>query len=329
MANQGNNQVPALNKPPGAFSMRGVILIILSIVVCLGLLILSWRYPFAVNETTAEKNKDLFLTLAPFIAIATFIERFWETFFNWYESIALQVGRLIGVSAKSIGWMRTEIKNAEQVVEDLIVQLNVQKPGDGEYEKTWSLLQQAEERLLDAEGRIGELLKSSAYTSIKKAITLGGSLIIGLCMSFSWNLQLLHAAGFTSISPGPDLLITGLLIGAGPGPLHSFIGTLQEFRNTLAGLADLARGSAVKKAAEALTGTTQPAPPTQTVVVTQPTPAAPVIPPGGLNVQVRNEALDAQPQLIVAAPEVVTVSNPAVGNLRLQRQAERMLRLRR
>ena len=268
--------------------------------------------------------KDLVVTLAPFIAIATFIERFWETFFNWYESMALQLGRLIGVSADSVKWMKTEIANAEKVVENLVGNLGTQTPGKEEYNTALKNLEQAETRLLDAQSRLSELLKSPIYTSSKKAIILGGSLVIGLCISFNGHLMLFHNAGYQTIPPIADMLITGLLIGSGSGPLHSFIGTLQEFRNTMSGLADLASGTAVKKAAEALNdaknAATQPIP--QTIIVNPPAPVNPPVQP----VQPAGQAV--QPEAV--QPTVTPATAPSIErNLGLQRQVDRMLRVRR
>jgi hypothetical protein len=62
---------------------------------------------------------------------------------------------------------------------------------------------------------------------------------------------MLGPAGLTVWWPF-DSILTGLAIGAGPGPLHALIGTLQEMRNAFSGVADLARGAGVARAAEGL-----------------------------------------------------------------------------
>ena len=48
------------------------------------------------------------------------------------------------------------------------------------------------------------------------------------------------------------MLITGLVVGAGPGPMHSIIGMLQGCKNALEKLGDLAEGKVVREAVEEL-----------------------------------------------------------------------------
>src|SRR5688572_8596123 len=62
----------------------------------------------------------------------------------------------------------------------------------------------------------------------------------------------MHAAGYPDVRNGIDVVLTGILIGLGPGPLHALLGILVELRNAVAGVADIARGTALKKAAETL-----------------------------------------------------------------------------
>jgi hypothetical protein len=107
------------------------------------------------------------------------------------------------------------------------------------------------------------------------------------------------------------VLLTGLLLGAGPGPLHSLITTLQELRNAVAGLADLARGSAFKRVKEA-----------QVSMIPQVTLAragvlAPSTPQADGDGASAVETLEPQVQNLVS-----------MSNLRIQRQAQRLLRFR-
>lgn len=194
---------------------------------------------------------DLSKVLLPFVAIATAIERFWETIFNWYEGVALRTAKLIGITAESTDWIKQEYKASEDAVSHLVGTLSQQAPGTKEYDEAYTLFQKAESRLQDAQSRITEGLKSPAYTTIKQAITVIGSLLIGLFISLSSRLYLFHKAGF-SIPGMADLLLTGLLIGAGPGPLHQVIGLLQGLRDSVGSLASVAQGTAVKKAVEAV-----------------------------------------------------------------------------
>jgi hypothetical protein len=194
---------------------------------------------------------DLFVLLAPFLALATAIERFWEGVFSWYESFAVATGRLVGLGGSTIQWMRDEASNAETAVKNLVEQLGEKKPEEPDYSGLSEQLRQAEVRLIDAQSRIEEALKAPEYVAIKRAVILLGSLVLGVIIGVTTHLRMMQVVGLAVGAP-IDYLLSGLLIGAGPGPLHSLIGTLQELRNSLAGLADLARGKAIEKIAAPL-----------------------------------------------------------------------------
>ncbi len=49
-----------------------------------------------------------------------------------------------------------------------------------------------------------------------------------------------------------DMLVTGLVIGSGPGPMHDLIGILQSGRNALNNLGQLAKTQDVHDAIAAL-----------------------------------------------------------------------------
>lgn len=221
------------------------ILLLLLILLALGTLSESFGRPRFIRGET----DDLFLVLAPFLAIAVAIERFWEILFNWYESVALATARFFGVSSQTTRWMRQEVRSAEDAVATLARAFSDTDPRDPDYARLSTAFHVAEARLVEAQTRIEETLKTPEYVAIKRAITLLGSLIIGLVVSSAGKLTLLNSAGFPAPIP-VDVLLTGLLIGSGPGPLHHLIGTLQEVRNAVAGLADLAQGSAIKKVRE-------------------------------------------------------------------------------
>lgn len=204
---------------------------------------------FGVAASPVARDDDLFILLAPFVAIAVAIERFWEIAFNAYESFAMATARLLGVSGGTTRWMRDEARNAEEALKTLARELADKTPTDKNYHVLSTAFHLAEVRLLEAQARIEEALKAPEYVAVKRAITLLGSLLIGVLISVTGGLTLLNVAGFAVPIP-VDVLVTGLLIGSGPGPLHSLIGTLQELRNAVAGLAELARGSAIKRMRE-------------------------------------------------------------------------------
>jgi len=265
------------------------------------------------KNSTLKDGKDLALLLAPYVVLATGIERFWEAVFSWYESFALSVGRLLGAAFGVTGWAGKEVENAEKVVSEAAASLGGLKPTDDGYAAALKTFQEAETRLLDAQNRIAAALKAPEYVALKRAITLLGSLAIGIAVAVGGRLMMLQAAGFP-VANFLDSLITGLLIGAGPGPLHSFITALQELRNALAGVADLARGTALKRVQEAFPQPSTPARSVRSAVL-----VAPELP--GLTDG------DGQPRALTpgrSESAAVPSQQAAVEDLRLQRVANRL-----
>ena len=276
----------------------------------IGLLVWGGLNHTAGGTWAVGTPQDLAAVLAPFLVLATGIERFWEAVFSWYESFALATGRVLGTVSGVTTWAKTEVDNAEKAVNAAVNALGHKTPADVGYSAGLKVLQEAETRLLDAQSRITEGLKSPEYVSLKRGITLLGSLAIGLAISIGSRLTLLATAGLQAVPVELDTIITGLLIGAGPGPLHSFITALQELRNALAGVADLARGTALKKVREAL-----------------PQPSAPARTPQAAALVVGAPA-DAGRQAAALVPAATTQSanreEAAVEDLRLERQARRL-----
>ncbi len=77
------------------------------------------------------------------------------------------------------------------------------------------------------------------------------TLLAGLMVAIMGDLGMFHTIGI----PMPrllDMLVTGLIIGAGPGPMHSVIGTLQSGKDAVTSLAALAKSKAARDAAQTL-----------------------------------------------------------------------------
>jgi hypothetical protein len=288
---------------------RGTLLAILLLLVG----ILVW----GVNDTRTGQTfspgsrQDLLSVLAPLIILATGIERFWEAVFSWYESFALSVGRLLGAVSGVTTWAKTEVGNAEKTVNDAATALGAKTPADEGYAEALKVFQEAEVRLLDAQSRITEAVKAPEYVALKRAITLLGSLVLGLAICVGNRMTLLQMAGFQNVPVQLDTIVTGLLVGAGPGPLHSFITALQELRNALASVADLARGTALKKVHEAL-----------------PQPSAPARTPSGSSLLVPARTVGVDPHApalaALATTERADPEQSAIQDLRLTRQARRL-----
>ena len=230
--------------------LAGLNLVNVIFLAIIGILFLVLFYLFnqsrsVTTAVTAFSVTDYSVALTPFVALAAAIERFWEIAFDVYERFALTVGKLVGGGARGITWMKDELNNANDAVSEVAAQLGKANPTDERYPQLMSALQEAEERMLDAQDRIGETLKAPQYITVKRAITLLGSLVLGLAVSIFGNIFIFNSIGF-KVPSGVDMILSGLLVGAGVGPMHSLIGALQNTREAVAGLAGLAKGSAVR-----------------------------------------------------------------------------------
>jgi hypothetical protein len=250
---------PQTDKHPWQQARNVLLIVLLVLLVALAMLALRGsQFPAAVPSGETQ----LAVILAPFLALAVAIERFWETVFDWYESLVMGTAKLVGVSAETATWMNKELENAQTAVQALTLELaSAATPNAANAQTHQALLDtfhEAEKRLKDAQSRIAETVKAPQYVGTKRAITLLGSLVLGVFISTTANLTLLNAAGIP-IAIAADVLVTGLLIGSGPGPLHQFISILEELRSAAAGLSGLANGAAFLKAKEALVTATNDA----------------------------------------------------------------------
>ncbi len=184
--------------------------------------------------------------LAPLLAVAVAIERLLETAFDWYEQSVRAVSDVVAKAETPLDWIEEELKQAYEGVK-------VVAGGTGTVadEKSLKALEMAEQRLASAEKRFLSWVKAPEYVAWKRAISIWVGLLVGLEVTVLSDLGMLHTIGI----PAPrilDMLATGLVIGAGPGPMHSIIGMIQSGKDALGNLANLAQSKAVREAATAL-----------------------------------------------------------------------------
>ena len=98
----------------------------------------------------------------------------------------------------------------------------------------------------------GETLKRSDYVHFKSATSLLLGMILGIVIADFAAMRLLLNAGINNIAPTWDLLITGVLIGAGTKPIHDLFGILTQLRNFLASSALMRQEEAGRALAEGI-----------------------------------------------------------------------------
>jgi len=175
--------------------------------------------------------------LAPLLAAATAIERIIEMIFDWYESIILNAGSLIGQGKSYLGWARDQVNKWRHAIEwDRL-------SGDA--------LREAEDALEEAQERLISYLKSPLYTSRKRGLTLGLGIVLALIIAFLTQLRMFSLLGIELSWPWIDTFITGLIIGTGSAPVHSLIGLLQNTKNAVDQARALWSGRAYSQALDA------------------------------------------------------------------------------
>ena len=223
----------------------------------LAFVLFLFTHPAAAATQVAQNNAqpaDLSAALVPFVLLATAIERFWEAVFDWVEQVLISTGKVFGSVNASVKWMVDEYNNAQIAVTNLVTSFKG-KSGD-ELKNVSEQLAAAEQRLKDAQLRVEDIPRDPRYVSTKRAVTIFGSLLIGLGIGIAGLLSnqpllFFKAAGFAP-PIWMDGVLTGLIIGAGTGPVHSLIGTLQSFRDSVSALGNLAQGAALKNAAQTI-----------------------------------------------------------------------------
>jgi hypothetical protein len=193
---------------------------------------------------TATIGGELVYILGPLLAISVAIERLVETVFDWYEQSLRAAADVLTTPRETLDWVGQEYQNAYDAAE------KVAGGGDGDDSAAFlKKLGSVEQRLVKAEQRLRSWTKSPEYIAWKRAISICAGLMAGLLVAIVGDLRMLSLIQI----PVPrllDLLVTGLVIGAGPGPMHSLIGILQSGKDAVNNLSDLARGKAIKDALE-------------------------------------------------------------------------------
>jgi len=189
---------------------------------------------------------DFSAILAPLVAISVAIERSLETLFDWFEQSTRAVADVLSVPKDALDWIGREYQNAYEAAKKAAEEVGVDAKGD-----TLEGLKTAEARLAKAEERLRSWVNAPEYLAWKRALCIWVGLLVGLLVAVLADLGIFRLIGI----PMPrllDMLITGLVMGAGSGPMHSIIGILQGGKDAVNNLAELAKAKSIKDSVEAL-----------------------------------------------------------------------------
>ena len=212
----------------------------------LTMLLASFAWLFGSAPMIKAASADLMGVLAPFLAVSVAIERLLETGFNWFEQSSRAIADILVAPRETLDWIGREYQDAYQATKDAMETVGVETTPE-----KLQVIAAAEDRLAKAEQRLRSWVEAPEYLAWKKALAIWFGLLIGLVVSIVGDLGMMRYIGI----PTPriiDMVITGLVIGSGSGPMHDLIGILQGGKDALGSLADLAKGKSVKEAAQAL-----------------------------------------------------------------------------
>jgi hypothetical protein len=192
--------------------------------------VMLWSLWQSYSPITPSETIDVAIILAPLLAA---VERLLEVIFDFIETQA--VVQIVALMAKTEKW----ISNAEAMVKqarDKLVEINLSL---GQTEKAAGQLQAVEAQVKRAEALLADVTtQSPVYRQAKRLMALYFSFLLGLLVASFGNLQVLHLLGILKPEPAwlanVDVLLTGIVIATGSGPVHSVINILQQGQEALA-----------------------------------------------------------------------------------------------
>jgi hypothetical protein len=185
---------------------------------------------------------------APLLAASTGIERLLEMFWNWFEALFVNFIAFVAMGWEWTRWAREEVELTTQAINTLATQLAQLRrapatPARVSQEvEIINKLRTAEEGLRTAQEHLRGVLKSDRYRGIKQALSVLAGIALGMIVSAAANLKMFALLGISGVPAGADVIVTGLVIGTGAGPVHSLVGILQQGKETIEQTSALLKG---------------------------------------------------------------------------------------
>lgn len=229
------------------------------------------------TTTTQPATGDVGTLLAPMLAAAAGIERLLEMAWNWIENAGRQLVATLGMGQAWADYAHKQVKDAEDALKTLARAGLPKEPGApgaaalvapgaaaaaaaADAPPEGSLLQQkivlAELRLKEAQDRLRGAIDSDRYRSLKQSISVVIGIGLGIVITFMSGLDMFVLLGLQRADWAGHpfgMLLTGIIIGAGTGPVHSVIGLIQQTRDAVDQAANLFNARAAENKTRALT----------------------------------------------------------------------------
>jgi hypothetical protein len=205
----------------------------------------DWKFLFAIKQVTTGELGELAIILAPLMALALAIERVIETVFDFFEQSIDEIAKLSSGTEKTLKWFNDELDKAWESAREIAKKIK-DNTDDTQNPALLQKLDEAEQRITKATNRIYNLKNDPKYVATKRMLSIWLGLLLGLLVAIISDegiFEYLHIG----VPRMLDMFVTGFILGAGSGPMHSLIGILQGAKDTLENLGQIANLGAVRK----------------------------------------------------------------------------------
>jgi hypothetical protein len=213
------------------WAARRILITVIALGTMIGLIVWSLWQDYA--PVTPSETTDVAIILAPLLAAAAAVERLLEVIFDFIETQAVvQVVALMAKTEKWISKAETMANQARDELVELNLKLNPTEKASGQLKALEVQVKHAEALLADV------TTESPVYRQAKRMMTLYLSFLLGLLVASFGNLQVMHLLGILKPDhpwlANVDVMLTGIVIATGSGPVHSAINILQQGQEALA-----------------------------------------------------------------------------------------------
>jgi hypothetical protein len=186
-------------------------------------------------EYKAARNfgpiEDVAKVLAPITALALAIERVIETIFDIFEQSIYQVSKLGSGTVSAFQWLNVELRKSWEGYQNALLEISSKPPN----EKLLETLEKAKDRISQASNQLEGLKQDPKYLSTKRSLSIWMGISLCLIVAVTSDEGLFEFLNI-SVPRLLDMIVTGLVIGAGSSPMHSLVGILQGGRDALSSL---------------------------------------------------------------------------------------------
>jgi hypothetical protein len=185
---------------------------------------------FDTKPVDSGPINDVALALAPILALTLAIERLVETLFTYFEGNIGSVAKFSNLGTKYHKTMDTELRKATTEYKSLLEKLATVT--EVNRQQFMTELDKVEEWVESINSRIGTILKDPRYVAFKQRMSIWLGFALGFIVAIMTDQGIFEYLQI-GVPRIVDMVITGAVMGAGTGPMHSLVGVLDGLKTTL------------------------------------------------------------------------------------------------